>query len=189
MTGKYQLRSNLAICIHLNIGFRLKSSSIPPVNTMQHGGLFESLWEHSYGRQGLQLSAKPSINESSGRGWKALCELGLCVPTGQDVNNVNIALCSFISAPVLKRQKTWPSYCDTDYNNSSEVSVKGMNDTLRWLVWQFAEKECCCHWKERLGISDVYSALLTKDCTKQPCTHVISSVKTWLTWTKKSRLP
>lgn len=74
-----------------------------------------------------------------------------------------------------------------DYNNSSEVSVKGMNDTLRWPVWQFAEKECCCHWKERLGISDVYSALLTKVCTKQPCTHVISSVKTWLTWTKKSQ--
>ena len=35
-----------------NAGFRLRSSSIPLVNTAKHGGQIKSLWERNYGKRG-----------------------------------------------------------------------------------------------------------------------------------------
>ena len=45
--------------IHLNVGDRLESSCIPPVNRVPHCGQIESLWKLNYGRRGLQLSTEP----------------------------------------------------------------------------------------------------------------------------------
>ena len=54
-----QLESNEAYYIHLNSEVRLKLSCIPPVNTEQHCGQIESLWECNYGRWGLGLGTEP----------------------------------------------------------------------------------------------------------------------------------
>ena len=34
---------------------------VAPVNTFPHGDQVKSLWEHNYGREGLQLDVKPSM--------------------------------------------------------------------------------------------------------------------------------
>ena len=49
--GTWQYSHIVLYCIHLlseiRIRFGLKSSSVPPVNTVPHGGQIKSLWERS----------------------------------------------------------------------------------------------------------------------------------------------
>ena len=52
----YQLKQ---YCNHWNAGIRLKSSCIPPVCTVPHGGQIESLWGK---KRGLEVSAEFSID-------------------------------------------------------------------------------------------------------------------------------
>ena len=48
------LLSNEAHQIHLNFGFRLKSSGIPPLVTVKHSAQVESLSDNSYPRVGAE---------------------------------------------------------------------------------------------------------------------------------------
>ena len=44
----YQLQSSEQTYIHWNAGIKLKSSCILPIETVQHSGQIEGLWDRTY---------------------------------------------------------------------------------------------------------------------------------------------
>ena len=108
VTHVHRWRTISAIYIRLNTTIRLESSCVPPVNTVQHGGLIDSLIS-------VQFSSIPWPIGSSGGTWRTTQQRSLSslflqeavtssFGVGRDVHSLMLSIQHFLCRP---RRTRW----------------------------------------------------------------------------------